>query len=73
MNYIECENERNCGRYLQVLNIEIEYFEKAWLPYCRQEITQIKLESLRKKYNKEIKLLISSFAKNTNKGRKKCP
>jgi len=63
MGYIECENVRNCGRYLQVLNIEIEYFKKAWIPYCRQEITYEELESMRKKYNKKIKSLILSFNK----------
>ena len=68
MTYIPCKNEVNCGRYMQILAIEMEYIKKAWVPYCREEISYKKLESIRKEYNKRIKLLIVSFKEKSGQG-----
>jgi len=53
--------DQKCGEFMEVMAIRLEWIKKAWIPYCRQEITYKKLESLRKKCNQKIKLLILSF------------
>ena len=53
--------DQKCGEFMKVMALRLEWIKEAWIPYCRNEITYKKLESLRKKLNKDIELLISSF------------